>query len=212
MGINLNPENCQSSPTSSQICLKPQFPFFLLPHAPERNQIRAHGWHGNERGRERCRWRIDEVSQCRVGGGASSLAWRSGGDKRRLPRLGLYSGESLSKKDYSPTRQPQRVSTCAYEEPFPPTPSAHRGQKAAPLPPGHRCGVPPSQRSRPPDLPRSEGRLKRPGRSDLSPRPPGGAGALRGPLPARADCARRLPGARPRCGAIPGAEAPPPSR
>lgn len=78
MGINLNPENCQSSPTSSQICLKPQFPFFLLPHAPERNQIRAHGWHGNERGRERCRWRIDEVIQCRVGGGGIKLSLEVG--------------------------------------------------------------------------------------------------------------------------------------
>ena len=50
-------------------------------------------------------------------------------------------------------------------------------------------------------------------RPDLSPGPPWGAGARRGvPTPPARRAARCLPGARPRCGVVPGAEVPRPGR
>lgn len=53
VGIKLNHEKLPVLPTSIVRDLqKPQFPFFPTPTCSERNHIRAHGWHGNKRGRQ----------------------------------------------------------------------------------------------------------------------------------------------------------------
>lgn len=139
----------------------------------------------------------------------------------RLWRPGLLLwGKPRQKGDFRPSEYPKGTH-LAYPRTPVPSPSAYGGQEGALLPLGHKWGCPSlsSRGSQPArEASTKPAKLQRAAREAgstwlLSPGPPGGAGARRGvPTPPARRAARCLPEARPRCGVVPGAEVPRPSR